>query len=57
VGWTILDETHLWIGETEITPFIRTGKQAVTVVDGQVVFAETGEPWRPGETGIRVGEE
>lgn len=42
-----LPGTRVWLNDVEITSFIRTGDQPVTVKDGQVVFANTGRPWTP----------
>lgn len=52
--FVILDETRLFLGNQEITEFVRTGHQKLKIEDGRVVFANTGRPWTPGRTGVRM---
>ncbi|MEV6344149.1 hypothetical protein [Actinoplanes sp. NPDC051851] len=49
---TIYGETRIWFDTYEITHYIRTGHQRLAVHGGQIVFADTREPWRPRQPGV-----
>lgn len=39
--------TRVWIGDAEVTDYIRTGDSPLRVEGDRVVFARSGRDWRP----------
>lgn len=52
---TFLIGGRIWIDDHEITGYLRTGDQPLTVLDGQVVFTAGGRPWTYGACSTPTG--
>jgi hypothetical protein len=49
-------ETRVWLGEVEITPYLRTGREPLALDGDRVVFADSRRPWALTELNRRAEE-